>query len=577
MSNIMLPLIPGLPLLLAAMATLPATRRLAFFLLPAAALPALLAALTLDYAVELQQPWLLLGSTLGLDPVSRTFLLFTAVLWTAAGAYAIPYLRSDAERTSFAVAFLLAMAGNFGLLVARDIFTFYAFFALMSFSAYGLIVHGRSDKAYFAGRVTIVMVVAGELALFAGFALAVAGTGATLLAELRTQALSGLALWLLTVGFGIKLGMMPLHLWLPLAHAAAPVPASAVLSGAMIKAGLFGLLSVLPLGLTALPGPGGTLVVCGLASVIFATLIGVTQRDPKAVLAYSSVGQMGLIGVALGVGLLAPAAWPILAPVVALYAAHHAFAKAALFLGFGAFAASPAPAWRIGAAAGLALPAAALTAIPWTAGYEAKAGLKAALEFAPYGLADWLPTAVALSSAATILLVVRFALLTRRLQVAHRPSRLVALPWTALVACSALATSLLWGDAHAVEESYDLATGLWPPLLGLLLAALAIILAQTVGLRLGEVPAGEFLALIERGSTVGRPPKGQVVRTALARLRHRHVAWTARVERIIATLATRERQWQTSGALLVLVLALLLLAEAAAHFYATLEQLTKAA
>ena len=94
-------------------------------------------------------------------------------------------------------------------------------------------------------------------------------------------------------GFGIKAGALALHFWLPLAHPAAPVPASAVLSGAMIKAGLLGWLRFLPLGYAALPAAGLGLVGVGLAAALIGAAAGALQRNPKTVLAWSSVARWG--------------------------------------------------------------------------------------------------------------------------------------------------------------------------------------------------------------------------------------------------------------------------------------------
>src|SRR5690606_7309656 len=106
---------------------------------------------------------------------------------------------------------------------------------------------------------------------------------------------------LVLAGFGIKAGALPLHVWLPLAHPAAPTPASAVLSGAMIKAGLLGWLRFLPLGLVALPGWAALLMVLGVVAVFFGAAAGAVQQDAKAVLAYSSISQMGLMIIGLAI------------------------------------------------------------------------------------------------------------------------------------------------------------------------------------------------------------------------------------------------------------------------------------
>jgi hypothetical protein len=88
--------------------------------------------------------WILLGSTLGLTETTRVFLLFTAVLWLGAGIYARGYLRDDPLRPRFELAWLLTLTGNLGLILALDVASFYASFALMTFAAY---VPGRSTPA----------------------------------------------------------------------------------------------------------------------------------------------------------------------------------------------------------------------------------------------------------------------------------------------------------------------------------------------------------------------------------------------------------------------------------------------
>ena len=144
------------------------------------------------------------------------------------------------------------------------------------------------------------------------------------------------ALALLIAGFGAKMGLVPLNGWMPLAYAATPIPAAAVLSGAGVKAGVIGLIRFLPLGVP-LVGWGEALAVLGFVTAFYGVLVGITQENPKAVLAYSSVSQMGVIAAALGMGLAAGDANA--SALVAFYAANHVLVKGALFLTVGAFAA----------------------------------------------------------------------------------------------------------------------------------------------------------------------------------------------------------------------------------------------
>jgi formate hydrogenlyase subunit 3/multisubunit Na+/H+ antiporter MnhD subunit len=177
---------------------------------------------------------------------------------------------------------------------------------------------------------------------------------------------------LLILGFGLKMGLMPLHVWLPVAHPAAPAPGSAVLSGAIIKAGVIGLIRFLPFDGAPVAG-GALLAALGFATAYWGVAMGLTQRNPKTILAYSSVSQMGVVAATLGMGLfLGLAETPLHA---AFYALHHMLAKGALFLGVGLALAS-GPAGRM-----LVLPLALLLALgfgglPPTGGALAKAAVK---------------------------------------------------------------------------------------------------------------------------------------------------------------------------------------------------------
>ncbi len=384
------------------------------WLLPLAAVPALWAGLgvpPLDGGAHL--PGLLLGTSCGLDGMRRTVLLLAALLWGFSGWHAAGSLRGDAHPARFAVFFLLSMAGNFGLIIAEDVVLFYTSFVLMSLSAFGLVIHRQDGKARRAARIYLIMAMIGELALLASIYLAVREAGAVELARIAEAVADapGRNAILLTafVGFGIKAGAVPLYFWLPLAHPAAPPPASAVLSGSMIKAGLIGLTHFFPVGLADLPGWGVVFIALGCVAGFGAVWIGLYQTDPKTALAYSSISQMGWMTVLLGIGVATPEAWPALAPGLAFFIWHHGLAKGALFLGSGL--AVGGAAGRLWITGGLVLAALVLAGAPLTSGAAAKYALKEGAAWAPgvwHGLLPWL---IPLSSLATALLMGRFLML----------------------------------------------------------------------------------------------------------------------------------------------------------------------
>ena len=312
-----------LPLLCAAAIAIRSTDAVAFRLAPWMALPALVLAVFVPEDTLLRLPGLLLGTQLGLaDETGRLFLLFTALLWWLAGMYAQSYLSDPSGRKRFFIYYLLSMTGNFGLILAQDVASFYLFFTLMSFASYGLVIHERSIAALRAGRIYIILVLIGEVMLFAAMVMATASAGSNGFDDIRKALVQAesrdLIIFLALIGFGIKAGVLGLHVWLPLAHPVAPTPASAVLSGAMIKAGLLGWLRLLPLGEVAFLSWGDAFIALGLATAFYGVLIGLTQRDPKTLLAYSSISQMGILTTAVGIGLTAPDTYPAMLTVITL-------------------------------------------------------------------------------------------------------------------------------------------------------------------------------------------------------------------------------------------------------------------
>ncbi|CAN5757094.1 hypothetical protein BH23GEM9_BH23GEM9_32420 [soil metagenome] len=511
---LLLPFALAWPVALACLWLSRSFRRVGAPLAATMALPALVLAFTADTAFEVRAPGLFTSMALGLDAVGRPFLLLTALLWTVVGFHAAAYMRDDPRRASFTGFMLATGTGNIGLTVAQDALSFYLFFALMTFAAYGLVVHTRTTAALRAGRIYIIMAVLGEALILAGlFAITALATDATFAGVPEAYARlahPSLVAGALLLGFGVKAGIMPVHLWLPLAHPVAPVPASALLSGAMIKAGVLGWLRFLPMGDVAFPGLGVAVIIAGATATLFGAAVGVTQTDAKTVLAYSSISQMGFLTIGVGAMLVVPAAAPLLVLAVAAYAIHHALAKAALFLAVGLV---PVDAyrgrWWLVAAA---LPALALAGAPLTSGAMAKDALKTALGDLPAPWTARIDLVLTAAAVGTTLLMARY--LASLLQTQPRPDRLDprrAAPWLLLVLLSAVAAVWLpralapLGELPpAVQPHYIVAT-LWPVLLGGILAFSTILLVRTYpALTVATVPAGDIVAFLELAAARAR-------------------------------------------------------------------------
>lgn len=416
-------------------------------------------AFLLAYAGEAQwivEAWML-GGDWELNALSRPWLAFTTLLWSLAAVHGRGYFAAEqakahagdhaAERRLMRLALLwpLTFLGNVLLIIAQDIASFYLGFALMTFAAYALVVHSGSQEARLGAKAYLILAVVGEGLILGGFLWA-AGTAETLslqgvregIAEADQGALMALLLWL---GFGVKAGVIGLHVWLPLAHPVAPAPASAVLSGAMIKAGLLGWLNVLPLGFDGLSPEliqlGRWILVAGLAAAFGAAFYGVWQHHPKAVLAYSSISQMGMLTAMVAMGLVAPGVWPLLLPGLVLFAAHHALAKGALFMGTSI--SEHMPRWPLPLLFALiALPGVSLTGA-LAAGMISKWGVKHALYEMEHTLLIMLLTWAAIGTAALVSVCV-----WRQWQQRHLGGSDAFQPGAWLVAVIAGLTTPLW-------------------------------------------------------------------------------------------------------------------------------------
>jgi formate hydrogenlyase subunit 3/multisubunit Na+/H+ antiporter MnhD subunit len=514
LNNSFIWLLPIVLPVVAACAVLPMLgRTTAMALAPWTALPALVLSLMPQATRAIDVPWLLLGSRLGLDEIARVILFVTAVLWLASGIFAVSYFAKDVRRHRFLFFFLLAMSGNFGLILAQDMVLFYVCFALMSFASYGLVVFTADREAVRAGRVYIVLVIVGELLLFSGLVVAAWATGSTLWVglgdRLADARFGGIAAVLLFGGLAIKAGALPLHVWLPLAHPAAPVPASAVLSGAMIKAGLIGWLRLVPSeGGVALVGWAELCLVLGIAAAFYGVVVGITQTNPKTVLAYSSISQMGLITVAVGLAVSSASPQLALVPVLA-YAMHHGFAKGALFLGVGVVPATGGARWpRWLWSLGLLLPALALAGLPLTSGALAKSMLKYHVPAAPGDWPEALGILLPIAAVGTTLLMARFlAIMWSNARHAAKASPTGAwLSWLLLILFVAFGAFVWpWGDEFAFgKHAFSLSKiwgKLWPLVGGVAIAVFAWVLSRRFRLALPTIPAGDVLVVAVAAAT----------------------------------------------------------------------------
>jgi len=502
-------------------------------LLALAPVPALTAALLAPAGATLVLPEPQFRMTLALDVPGAMLLGVTALLWIVTGAYASTHLRGDPNAGRFAEWWLLTLTGNLGVFIAADLVSFYLTFSVVSLAAYGLIVHDGTPGSRRAGIIYVGLAVLGEAFLLMAFVFMAAATPASsLLIRDAVAALPGspwcdAALALLILGFGLKIGLVPLHVWMPLAYTAAPIPAAAVLSGAAVKAGVIGFIRFLPLD-AAMPEWGEALAAAGLFSAFYGVLVGITQKNPKTVLAYSSVSQMGLLAAALGMGLAGGDTGAVLG--ASFSASHHVLVKGGLFLAIGVAATAGARLWPV------LIPAAVLAlglgGLPLTGGALAKLAVKA--QFGE-GVVDVLTT---LSAVGSTLLMLHF--LRRLLQTVPRDSEAAppagyTWPWLVMAFAAVVVPWALYPAAESGSALEAIAPGtlwaaLWPVLLGGVLA----------------------VGLWRWGHRLPRVPEGDVVVVGEAAIRAT-VPWAEAIERADGYL----RQWPVASlSLLALVIIL---------------------
>ena len=282
---------------------------------------------------------------LGCDALSLAFLVPLGLVLAIVTPYAVGYMRPKhghgAHDRGFWPAFGALALSMALVVVARDGVLFLVAWEIMAISSFFLVAHEHEREEVRQASLRYLIASHLGMACLLPFFLLMARHG-TLFSELAAPPGMASVLFVLALaGFGAKAGIVPVHVWLPDAHPAAPSPVSAVMSGLMIKMGLYGLLRALTLLGSPLGWWGWTLIAVGVVSAVFGAAQSLAQSDLKRLLAYSSVENMGLMVTGVGVGVLGWAHGQI--GVAALgfagalwHAFNHAAFKSLLFMGAGA-------------------------------------------------------------------------------------------------------------------------------------------------------------------------------------------------------------------------------------------------
>jgi hydrogenase-4 component B len=290
-------------------------------------------------------PWI--GAHFRIDALAAFFLAVVNVGGAAASLYALGYGRHEEEPHRVLPFFPAFLAGMNLVVLANDAFSYLLSWEFMSLASWALVIaHHRDPENRRAGFVYLIMAGIGTLALLLALGLLTGPDGnytfEAIRAGARTPLTAAIVLALVLIGAGSKAGLVPLHAWLPLAHPAAPSHVSALMSGVMTKVAVYGFIRIVFDLAGPLPWWSGALVLAvGGLSAVIGVLQALMQDDTKRLLAWSTIENIGIVFIGLGLalafranGMEAAAALAMTAAL--LHALNHSLFKSLLFFGAGA-------------------------------------------------------------------------------------------------------------------------------------------------------------------------------------------------------------------------------------------------
>ena len=290
-------------------------------------------------------PWI--GAHFRVDMLAAFFLAVVNIGGAAASLYALGYGMHEEEPHRVLPFFAAFLAGMNLVVLADDAFSYLLSWEFMSLASWALVMSRHRDpENRRAGFVYLIMASLGTLALLLALGLLTGPDGNygfdAIRQGVRSPLTSAVVLVLVLIGAGSKAGLVPLHAWLPLAHPAAPSHVSALMSGVMTKVAVYGFIRIVFDLAGTLPWWSGALVLAvGSLSAVLGVLQALMQDDTKRLLAYSTIENIGIVFIGLGLALAFRANTMTAAAALAMTAAllhvlNHSFFKSLLFFGAGA-------------------------------------------------------------------------------------------------------------------------------------------------------------------------------------------------------------------------------------------------
>lgn len=282
-----------------------------------------------------------LGLHLELDGFRILYGTIAAFMWFMSTLFSKEYFAHYRNQNRYYLFLLLTLGATEGVFLSADFYTTFLFFEIMSFTSYVWVAHDEKKDSLRAAATYLGIAVIGGLVMLMGIFLVYHEMGTLLFTDLKGCFVKtpSTTLWVAGIcmlfGFGAKAGAFPLHVWLPKAHPVAPAPASALLSGILTKAGMFGILALSGYLFLGSPIWGGLILIIGVCTMITGAVLALFSIDLKRTLACSSVSQIGFILVGVGMfALLGEEGIPAYRGSV-LHMVNHSLIKLALFMAAG--------------------------------------------------------------------------------------------------------------------------------------------------------------------------------------------------------------------------------------------------
>lgn len=269
------------------------------FLLTLAMIPPVLNGKILEYVLLSANV-----SPIPLEFMADPFGLFVAVLsafaWMLATVYSVGYMAPEHAKNRYYSFLVLNLGAMLGVVLSRNLFTLYIFFEILSIASWILVIHEETEEAMAAGKKYLFMGIGGGLFLLFGIIVTFMQSNVLDLTKIGILTYQGpithLVFYAYIIGFGVKAGMFPMHVWLPDAHPVAPAPCSALLSGVMIKAGAYGIIRVVYniFGIELIRSMNAHIIIAAVAGtgIILGSAVAISQKSLKRMLAYSSVSMI---------------------------------------------------------------------------------------------------------------------------------------------------------------------------------------------------------------------------------------------------------------------------------------------